>query len=184
MLISGLVALDRAAKLAEWEVALAERRASVNMSPDQVFAAYRGIDGQPWPSPPFSGWEDRGVVPLTELENVNAIVEAAGLGHSIDVVALVPGSDAGAMTESGWELLGYDIGYLESTYSHYSVLLHEVIYGIHSSLREHSRALNANLLLSSHDEGVALLDTRAMVAAAGGDIETVGHMSIVGVLRK
>lgn len=181
MKIAGIVAVDRAAILRRSGDVLAARTASLKMSPAQVFGAYQGLDGVPWPSPPFEGWEDVGLIDVSELETVRDLVAKSGVGHDIDIVALAQGPVVKAMQELGWQLLGYDVGYFESRWSHFSVLLNEVVYGSVPNIRAYAKALNSNLLLDTDEDAAALLAIRA--GEASSDIED-GQMSIFGVLRR
>ena len=185
MPISGLVAIDRSAMFGRWRGRLEGRSSCVNMTNEQIFDSYQGIDGDVWPSPPFADWEETGILPLTEWESVTALVNGASRRDTIDVVALVRGPTAADdLLHTGWRFLGCDIGYLESKWSHLSAVLHEVVFGIHPSLTRFSSALNANLLLDTVEAAIALLQARTVFASGGGDVEMVGEMSILGVFRK
>lgn len=176
-----IVALDRLALLKQHPAALAARTPSLPMSPEQIFGAYRGLDGQPWPTPPFEGREEAGLVALGELENVRAIIEKSDRAGDLDIVALSRAPDEHATMSTGWKRLGYDLGYLESRWSHFSVLLNEVIFGGVPAIRDFAKVLNSNLLLDSAEDAARLLATRTLAGAAGEDIETVGDISIYAV---
>jgi hypothetical protein len=71
----------------------------------------------------------------------------------------------------GWSLAGFDIGYFESEWSHYSAILNEVLFGRYDELRTFAGRLNEHLLVATVELGLALIKERHRLLAMGRDLE-------------
>jgi hypothetical protein len=72
---------------------------------------------------------------------------------------------------NGWVRLGIDLGYFHSQWSHYSVILNEVLFGAQPELRSYAGRLNAHLLFSNLEECRSAMSERKVVGSRGADIE-------------
>jgi len=180
-LTTGIVAFDRFATLEKCRKELDARVPGDELLNDHIAGAYRGVDGKPWPCPLFDGWDECGTLPLSDLGDIRML--AASSSRPIDVVLLAHSHEVAAMQHAGWKLLGYDLGYFHAVWSVFSVLFHEVIYGLVPELGAYAKFLNRSLLLDTPEAAAKLLATRETVDKAGGDIEG-DEMSIIAVLER
>jgi len=146
---------------------------SLELSVEGVFRCYRGFDGVLWPDGdelPF-GVED-GLAAIEEWEAVSRYLRGLACRDECDVVLLSRGVfDDGQVRELGWSRAGIDVGYCESEYSRFSILLNEVLFGRHDALRGFASRLNSCLLFDALDDARELLAERARLVAANLDLE-------------
>jgi hypothetical protein len=140
---------------------------------DEIFRRYRGLDGRVWPDLEYLPFElEDGLVDMEDLPVINQYVASLRCRDECDVIAIArSGLDFKDMQQNGWLLAGIDVGYFESEYSHFSVILHEVLLGTYEELRSFAGRLNGHLLLPSLADGRELMAVRARLAAQGKDVE-------------
>jgi hypothetical protein len=151
------------------------RRPAIAMSDIDVFRLYRGIDGNAWPiSPPTFALE--GGLAAPELYPlVKAYLEDIA-GKEADLVAL-----RGAPSPK-FRLLGFDVGAYESEFSHFSVILNEVLYGTLEELRDKASLLNEHLLCASDSSAFEVLRMHEILLERGADVEEMSApMEVIAV---
>lgn len=152
---------------------LAKRKPAVEIPSEKVFREYRGFDGVPWPDlehPEFR--TEDGLAALGDSALVDQYVRKLSQREGCDLVLLARlGADVEIVQKSGWTAAGFDLGYFHSEWSHFSVVLNEVLFGVHSALRSFGSRLNEHLLLGTLEDAVALLTERNQLAATGVDLE-------------
>ena len=148
---------------------------------EDVWRTYRGFDGEAWP-----GLEDtdtlglvHGLVPPGDLRLLEPRIREQWSQPSHELLYL-RSLDAGAESKApplqdGLALLGSDFGYYESEHSHYSALLHELLYGTYDELRQFASRLNAALLFENATDAWAFGRTRDTLLQRGADLETDGE---------
>lgn len=149
------------------------RSPAVPLAEADVFLRYRGLDGRPWPDLEELPFEiEDGLADIADWPKVSAYLQGLTSRDECDPVVLVPPLvDIDRVQALGWRLAGVDVGYYESEYSHYSVILSEVIFGVIDELRRFAVFLNENLLLSSLADARQLIAERGRLAALGADVE-------------
>lgn len=181
---SGLLAVDREALLRRAEAAgtLTRRTPALELSPSDAFAVYRGFDGLAWPvGPPAGVRMSDGLVDPAMLPLVRADLAARATSKTDVLLLTWMGESQVPELQPGWVHAGIDIGYYESEFSHYSIILNEVIFGIHDNLRAFGRILNGHLLLPSPEKAGAVLSARKELADRNADLEEVSDPQIVHV---
>ena len=71
----------------------------------------------------------------------------------------------------GWAPAGFDVGYFESEWSHYSTILNEVLLGSKAEFRAFAPRLNGHLLLPELSDAHALIAEHKRLLALGRDVE-------------
>jgi hypothetical protein len=163
---------------------LASRRPALSVSTEEVFRRYRGFDGVAWPE------LDHPAFPIVEglaaVSEYLAVKEYAGRlpgASRCDVLLLADvDADVAALGMAGWESVGIDVGFFESEWSHYSVLLNEVLFGVNPELRSYSARLNQHLLLRARSDAEELLSERQRLAGLGRDLESVSSMEAIAIM--
>lgn len=183
---TGLLVVNRLELLRQAQAAgvLEERQAALEMSDTEVFARYRGFDGLAWPCPERLSFEIQdGLAPIAELPSVEGYLAALDSREECEIIVLA-GSDepAPGMRQLGWQAVGFDLGYFESEWSHYSILLNEVVYGLQSELRSYATKLNSFLLLDSIEEAAQLQNIRRKLFARGSDLEQIACIETIAVM--
>jgi hypothetical protein len=170
----GLVVVDRLALLRTARRAgrLAEFRN--DEAQEGVFRRYRGFDGGVWPvqaHPQFATTE--GLANEADKAAVEAYLRALPNSADCDLLLLVRGNAADFVDapRPGWSFAGFDVGFFESEWSHFSVVLNEVIFGNIPELVSFTAKLGPCLLFASLDDALALGAAYRRVANAGGDVE-------------
>jgi len=143
------------------------------MSSEEAYRRYRGFDGVVWPGLAHPAFPmDGGVTALNNWPIVNDYLQSLPNASECEAVALSwddpPIED---LVTKGWSFAGFDVGYFLAEWSHFSVILHEVVFGPCEPLREFSRTLNANLLLHRREDAEPILRCRERLAVAGDDVE-------------
>jgi hypothetical protein len=149
------------------------RSPAVPLTGPEVFVRYRGLDGRPWPDLEQAPFElEDGLADIARWPEVTAYLDGLASRDECDPVVLAHQLvNIDRIQHLGWHLAGVDIGYYESEYSHYSVILNEVIFGAYDELRRFAAVLNEHLLLSSPADARELLAERGRLAAQGADVE-------------
>ena len=170
----GLVVVDRLAflRMARRSGRLAGPRNGE--SPDSVFRRYRGFDGGVWPvqeHPQFATTE--GLADEADRAAVEAYLRTLPNAVDCDLLLLVRASAAGfeGAPRPEWSFAGLDVGFFESEWSHFSVVLNEVIFGNIPELVSFTDKLGPYLLFESLDDALALASAHMRIANAGGDVE-------------
>jgi hypothetical protein len=143
-------------------------------APEAVFRRYRGFDGQPWPveaHPQFR--TDGGLAGVADRRAVEAYLRGLPNAGDCELLLLVRVDTAAfkGTHRAGWSFAGFDVGFFESEWSHYSVVLHQVIWGRLPELASFANRLGPYLLLGALRDALALVSAHERVRAAGGDVE-------------
>lgn len=184
----GLLAVDRLELMhrAVQAGVLAKRKPAVEIPAEKVFREYRGFDGVPWPDlehPEFR--TEDGLADIGDLALVEQYVRRLSRRDDCDVVLLAkPGADFETVRRAGWTVAGFDLGYFHSEWSHFSVVLNEVLFGVHFELRSFASRLNEHLLLRTLGDAIALLSERNQLAGTGVDLEQGDLMEPIAVFLR
>ncbi len=161
----GVLVLDRASyfRALSTRGTFATRVPSCRLSHGQIAKSYRGLEGDPWP-------DDE----MEELAPISRRVEISGgvkqRSGACDVIVL----SSRPLLDPGLLLVGYDVGYWESRYSHFSSIFHEVLFGLSGPMRDLGTLLNRDLLFSTRDTASRLVILRKELLASGTDLESGG----------
>jgi hypothetical protein len=98
-----------------------------------------------------------------------------------DLILLGPSGSTAPREELGWSPAGFDVGYFESEWSHFSVILNEVLFGVHDELRSFASRLNEHLLVETFEESWTLLKDRNRLARLGADLEQASRLEPIPV---
>lgn len=173
--IGGLTVIRRI----NWPVEYAKvpsRKPSIDMSDEEVFEHYKGIDGEAWPE--TSALRDitlqAGLAPLHEYEAVKAYLRSVSAKYKCDLLYLeFPcGADDVPPIPLDFKFLGYDYGFYQSEDNLFSSIFHEVIYGRYGEMKSHASFLNNNLLLPTLETISSLTFARDNLLKTGADLET------------
>ena len=164
---------------------LAQRAPAVPLSIEDIFRRYRGFDGVAWPSeghPPLR--DEDGLIDARLLEDTKRYRRELPSPEEHDLLMLVRHcEDRGPPSFPGWQFVGFDVGYFESPYSHFSVVLNEVIWGVIDELRSFGSRLNRDLLLDDVRDALELTARHEMLARQGADVEADGVFPIAVYVR-
>ena len=152
---------------------LAKRSAAGGLVADSVFRQYRGLDGDIWPELEHSSFEiEDGLADVEKSSMVDGYVDSLSCRDECDVIVLCrAGADVRRVEQLGWIAAGFDVGYLESAWSRFSVILNEVMFGMHEELRSFAARLNSSLLFAAHSDALELIAERRRLATLGKDLE-------------
>lgn len=167
---SGILVVDRLAFFRR--VARRDRVAagcvSLGLTGEETFRRYRGFDGDAWPS-----------LGTSTFVNVDGLARPSDWPSVSEYVRETKECEAIALTDfegdtpvNGWVRLGIDLGYFHSQWSHYSVILNEVLFGAQPELQSYAAQLNAHLLFSTLEQCRSALNERKVVGSRGADIES------------
>jgi hypothetical protein len=149
---------------------------ALGLTGEETFTRYRGFDGDAWPSLGTNSFvRDDGLASPSDWPSVRQYMIGK---NECEAIALTDVD--GEIPVRGWVRLGIDIGYFHSQWSHYSVILNEVLFGMQAELRNFAGQLNANLLFETKDQCRSALTERNDLASRGADIESedVGPITI------
>jgi hypothetical protein len=152
-------------------------RFSTTAAPE-VRRRYRGFDGVAWPGETIRdiGLSD-GLAPISELRRLVPYV--AGV-EGVDLVYCVIGSSE---PRDDLRFLGYDVGWYTSEYSHFSVILHEIIFGHLPRLTAYAEQLNEALLFDSLQAVADVIADRSLESRRpGADLEDANDEEIAPVM--
>jgi hypothetical protein len=172
----GLLVVDRFDFLRANAPFVPKRHPVGNLTHERVAAEYAGFDGSVWPELDEAEVPlENGLAELVELRNVLSYVRTLPYAAHLDVLAVArePGPTKEAL-DPGWTCVGVDIGYYESQWSYFSVLLNEVLYGVNPALTALVDDLNEHLLCNSQEQAAAILTVRNALLKGGADLELVG----------
>lgn len=139
---------------------------------------YRGFDGIAWPGETVReiALAD-GLAPLAELPTLLGYYGKIA-DRSIDLIYCAFDE---MISLPGFTFVGFDVGYYESEYSHFSVVLNEIVAGSLQELRTLASSLNESMLVPTEVECAAILDLRARLLSAGADLERGEEQ--IGIVR-
>jgi hypothetical protein len=151
----------------------AQQKPAADISFQEVFRRYRGLDGEVWPQKEHAEFPiEDGLAAIEHWSLVNQYVRKLASANECDVIMLARlGPRLDSVQQLGWSFAGFDVGYFESEWSHFSVILCEVIFGVNSELRSFCSRLNEHLLLSTLEDARALLTERSRLVRLGRDLE-------------
>jgi hypothetical protein len=153
---------------------------------EDVFRRYRGFDGLAWPEVEHREFlTTEGLADVGDLQLVDAYLDDLPTRDECDVVALAPtGATDAVLRAQGWRAAGFDLGYFDSEWSHFSVVLNEVLYGACLELRRFAGLLNAHLLIPTLEQSIEIMKERERVAAAGADLEEAACIQPIAVFLR
>jgi hypothetical protein len=180
--MSGLLVVERI----DWTgPAYARQRARTPsaLSSGQDIRRYRGFDGWPWPDDPLLEGVvlEGGLASVAEYENVKRYLMRVSAHKPCDVIFVGRTEAPRVAIPPAFAFRGYDFGYFDSEYSHFSALIHEVAFGAYEELRYFAQMLNEGLLLASLEVAAALHDVRTKLVEAGADLELVGTCGALAI---
>ena len=175
MMDSGLIVIKRyrAGGTDAVSTGAMRRVPSLNLIPSQVLLRYRGLDGQPWPRELAEPSVVHGFAPVTRLDAILARLRdlrSAEPYEILDRVCLSKGHDV-EPAPAEFKQLGIDYGFYGGADETYSVLFHEVAFGLEPGMRELASLLNEHLLLSDVAALETVSATRQRLLASGADLE-------------
>lgn len=152
----------------------------------EVFRRYRGFDGVAWPElehPEFC--TEDGLADLADLGRVKAYVARLSRADECDIIALARIEVSASIPAlAGWKLAGFDVGYFETEWSHFSVVLNEILYATRPELRRFAAALNEHLLIPTLDTALEVIVERGRMATAGADLEQAAYIEPVAIFLR
>ena len=108
----------------------------------------------------------------SQLRSIEEYARKLPSPQESDVILLVRrGVSAEDIERLGWRPIGFDVGFFESAWSHFSVILNEVIWGTIDELRSFAGKLNEHLLLNDIGDAQALVSRHDVLASQGEDVE-------------
>jgi len=181
----GILVLNRleALRQAKKSGALARRVAPRELTHESVFRHYRGFDGVVWPQleHPHFQTED-GLASTDDSAAVDLYVSELPAGDEYDVIVLARLEvNQATLGENGWHLAGFDVGYFDSEWSLFSVVLNEIVYGLCPDLRHFTTVLNEHLLIPTLEQAFEIVKERERVEAMGADLERAEHIEPIGI---
>jgi hypothetical protein len=173
---AGILVVDRVGCLrGRGPVGPPKRPPVLGKTNEEVLRGYRGFDGLVWPEMSNRGLRvAEGLAPVRDANEVRAYARSLPYASECDVVGLAFAAETRAFDSKEWHFIGIDVGYFESEWSLFSVILNEIIYGIHPALVDVASELNESFLLGSHRRAARLLELRAQVERSGADVERGG----------
>ncbi len=170
----GLLVVNRMElmRIAERAGRIMDREPALAISAEEVFRRYRGLDGVAWSTEGHPPLRDDGLAEPSQLAAIEDYARKLPSPHENDIILLVqPGTSGESTQRLGWRLIGFDVGYYESAWSHFSVVLNEVIWGTIDELRSFADKLNEYLLLNNVGDAEALVRRHVALASEGSDVE-------------
>jgi hypothetical protein len=133
---------------------------------------YAGFDGVSWPNLECSPHEGSDVpAPLNQFSLVERYFSSLSTGSGARLIALTEPSSSGAGLPENWRLLGFDAGWYRASYSHFSLILNEVICGRYNELITFRNRLNEHSLFSELKMVEELVAAHDAMERAGADVE-------------
>jgi len=144
------------------------------ISDREVLERYAGLDGRLWPDDPgAAGIElDGGLAPLGQLDRVRTYFRSLRPKVRCDLLVVEHEPAEKRSDHPELRFLGYDLGFLEGEYNHYSFLRQEIILPRFEELAAFTSWLNQNLLLDSLEATKEIAGARASLEARGKSFET------------
>jgi hypothetical protein len=138
----------------------------------EVFRAYRGFEGVPWPEVPAGVALVRGLADLEQLSPLVDFVNSRLPADQHDLLYCEKIADASSRnTPAGFVDIGFDVGVYESENDSYSAILHELVFGKYDALVAFGPALNSSLLFASRLRAEEFRQRRSDLLAQGFDLE-------------
>lgn len=183
---SGILVVDRPAFIDRVVVGgVAQLESPQELSPrtsTDLVRQYRGLEGDPWPAPAPSFVVDGQLAALSNWPEITTYLRSLGRADDPDVILVGDcGLSADKLTESDWLFAGFDLGYFENEWSHYSSVFHEVLFGKQIELQSFRSQLNEHLLLPNDEVARALCAERLRLADLGRDVERVGAICPISI---
>jgi hypothetical protein len=182
---AGILVVNRPSFLrsAQGSGALSKRVAPRGMTHEEVFRQYRGFDGDPWTEIDDPELQtDDGLAELGDVGLVQSFLERVPNRAEWEAIVLVRAdTDGEPLTLQGWRLAGFDLGYFRSEWSHFSVVLNEIIYGSQPELTRFISTLNEHWLLPTHALSREAAAAHALLATAGADVEEMDDIESIQV---
>src|SRR5262245_24022583 len=98
---------------------------------------------------------------ISDLPRVQDYIRNLDQSKECDIILLSwPVATLEGARDLCWSFAGIDVGCFESEWSHFSVILNEIIFGVHDELRAFAERLNENLLLPTLEDVLPLLNER------------------------
>jgi hypothetical protein len=159
------------------------RNQSLSVAEESAFCRYRGFDGKTWPgrhSLPIDG----GLADIAYLDLVEEYT--ARLADREECDTLVISHDLSGRPPRGcdlntWVHAGYDLGQFESQWSHFSVVLNEILVGSVDGRRSLQPWLNDALLFDSVATAMKAAEVRRTWQVKGADLERCAKVEAVDV---
>lgn len=177
----GILVIDRMHFLKR--VATLTREPACHMPHEEVHKRYRGVDGGlAWPESEKTSFELRnGIAPLSVLKQVREYFLQIVARDVTDMIVISSsGIENSQLCEPIYRFLGYDVGFVESAWSHYSVVFGEVIYGIVPDMRAYASRLNQSLLFDSLSDAQSLVEVHELLKRRGVGLED-GNMEVIAI---
>jgi hypothetical protein len=146
----------------------------LDLTHDEVAQRYKGFDGIFWGGSEFETKYDflseDGIAALCDYDKVSEVLANDFPYHS-DLIFLKEIGRPLNLPDS-FRFEGYEFGYFHSVYDCYSVILNEIIYGLHSEMRASGCLLNGQLLFKRLADAEHLKTSRMFLVNRGVDLET------------
>lgn len=177
MRTAGLLVVERVNFFTDARYRSLDRVPALDLTHIQVLDRYKGFDGLPWPK--VTGAESLilhdGLAALDQYQAVLAYFKNAQKSLRCDLLWVhLPNLSSGTSPHPEFHFVGFDFGFYLSDTNHFSVILHEVIYGKHDQLKEFAGFLNDHLLLPTMQACERLKQERTELVTGGADLETEG----------
>jgi hypothetical protein len=154
------------------------RRAPVlGLTHREVAIRYRGFESSQWGNRDWAS--NYPFLPETGLGDVSQFSQIRDIlwrdfGSNSDLL-YIGGLEAPAGLPDAFEFVGFDYGYYESVWGNYSILLNEVVYGLHPTMRQFGDLLNEHLLLADAVQTDRIGTCRTSLLAQGVDCLETGN---------
>ena len=153
-------------------------------APLEVCRRYQGFEGQPWPRSERHFEVVDGLVDAADLSVVEEYLSAEPAGEWSMLYIARPGADVAAIEQSGWRWHGHDVGFFHSEWSHFSVIVHEVLFGVQPELRVFASRTNPYLLIDDLEEARRVVTEHDRLGAQGRDVETIAPVEPILVFSR
>jgi hypothetical protein len=170
---SGLLLIERR----DWEKEAAKHGITsaslpVQVAANQLVNVCRGIDGWCWPGShiELSLPLQDGLLPRNSAAELSAFLNQLPAALTCDVLDIEFPATLERLHEA--HFLGFDFGYYEGRFNHFSCIIHEIIFGHYQELRRFGTLLNANLLFPSLQPAHEFAATRSRLLREGVDLES------------
>jgi len=146
---------------------------SLSLDASQVLSRYRGLDGEPWPREVAEPSVVHGFAPLARLDAILARLRDLRSAEPHELLYCVSFGNGQELepAPAGFKRLGIDYGFYRGDDETYSVLFHEIAFGLETGMRELASLLNESLLLSDAAAVETVSATRQRLLASGADLE-------------
>jgi hypothetical protein len=164
---AGLVAVERQ----PWKSIRTpvDRRPAVDMTRAAAFESFKGLNGPLWPGNPSDFGVEilGGLASASNLERVKKYREHLSRTTSCDILwcEVAPRGPFSRLALPGFAFCGMDVVIGPLADHAYSIVLNEVVFGLHSELRSYAGRLNGFLLFTAIGDASELLETRQSISA-------------------